>query len=222
MSDDQPTNAGGDSGGSDPQPIGDAGQFTQRVRYNQVSARVPEHVARGIFSTGALVLQGPHEFIIDFIQTVTRPHQVSARVILPTSILPRMVDALRQNIETYTQRFGAPPELPKPPQPTKPPSIEEIYEHLKLPDEAASGTYANTVMITHAPAEFCFDFITSFYPRSAVACRVFMSAPQVPRLLQSLNQSLDQFKKRIADAQKQQQQMPRPDEPPAPPPAPEA
>ena len=217
---------------SDPQSVGDAGQFTQRIRHQQVSARVPEDVARGTFATGALVMQGPHEFIIDFIQTVTRPHQVSSRVILPTSILARMVEALKQNLDTYSTRFGAPQELPKPPQPQKPPSVEEIYEHLKLADEIASGTYANTVMITHAPAEFCFDFITSFYPRSAVACRVFMSAQQVPRLLQSLNQSLEQFKRRIADAQRQQQsgqQTPppgpgtgirpqNPGEPPSPPP----
>ncbi len=213
----QPTPSGDEF---EPKSIGEAGQFTQRIRHQQVAARVPESIGRGIYATGALVLNGPHEFIIDFIQTVTRPHQVNARVILPTSILPRVVEALKQNLETYTSRFGAPPELPKPPQPAKPPTVEEIYEHLKLTDEVAAGIYANTVLITHAPAEFCFDFIASFYPRSSVNCRIFMSAPQVPRLLTTLGQSVDQYRRKLSQAQANQAPPPPPakptDEPDAP------
>ena len=83
----------------------------------------------------------------------------------------------------------------------KPPSIEEIYEQLKLPDDMLSGDYANAVMIAHTPAEFCFDFITNFYPRSAVSCRVFLSAPQVPRLLDSLIRSFQQYQQKLRAAQ---------------------
>ena len=46
-------------------------------------------------------------------------------------------------------------------------------------------TYANAVMIGHGPHEFSFDFITNFYPHSAVSARVFLSAGQVPRLYES-------------------------------------
>lgn len=181
---------------SQPQSVGDSGQFTQRLKYQQVSARVPESVARGVFSTGALVLNGPHEFIVDFLQAVTRPQQVAARVVLPPTIMFSIVRALRQNLDNYISRFGAPPELPKPPPNFRPPSIDEIYDQLKLPDDVASGVYANTVMITHSVTEFCFDFITSFYPRSAVATRIYMSAPQIPRLLETLERSYTQYQQR--------------------------
>ncbi|MEX0741837.1 MAG: DUF3467 domain-containing protein [Phycisphaeraceae bacterium] len=251
------------------------GQFSQRIRHEQVSARVPEEISRGVFATGALVLNGPHEFIIDFLQSVTRPHQVVARVVLPTTIMQSMVRAMQQNFDNYTKRFGPMPELPTPPTATDadaeaksdapadagqssaesagldasvppsdtgdpgstqtptpstpsaggydsgfsdeaspgeppaaptPPSVEEIYGQLKLPEEVATGTYANTVMITHSPAEFCFDFITSFYPRSTVTARIFMSAAQVPRLHATLSRSFDQFKQKVIAQQKRQQQ----------------
>ena len=53
----------------EPQPTGDPGSFTQEFQHTQVSARVPERVGRGVFCTGALVLQGPNEFVIDFFRS---------------------------------------------------------------------------------------------------------------------------------------------------------
>jgi hypothetical protein len=41
-------------------------------------------------------------------------------------------------------------------------------------------------MIGHTPAEFRIDFLTNLFPTAAVSARVFLAAPQVPRLLQSL------------------------------------
>jgi hypothetical protein len=91
-----------------------------------------------------------------------------------------------------------PPQFVSPgpavPQPPQPPPIADVYQQLKLPDEILSGVYANTVMIVHGMAEFCFDFITSFYPRSAVSCRVCMAAPHAIELLDSLKRSFDQFR----------------------------
>jgi hypothetical protein len=212
---DQPEGSG--PGGSNPQP-GEGGQpgqdeqgnqISQEVRHQQVAARVPESVGRGTFASGALVLTGSHEFIVDFIQSVAQPRQVAQRVILPPSILNNTINAIQKNIDNYHNRFGEIPELPKNQQQQnqQPPSIEEIYQQLKLPDEVASGVYANTVLITHGQTEFCFDFITSFYPRSTVAARIYMAAPQVPRLLQTLTRSFEQFKQRIAAQQQQQQQQ---------------
>ncbi len=68
--------------------------------------------------------------------------------------------------------------------------IDDIYHDLKLPDDMLSGRYANAVLIRHSGTEFCFDFITNVYPRSAVSCRVFVAAPHVPPLLDSLKRSL--------------------------------
>ncbi len=36
----------------EPQPTGDPGAFTQEFQHSQVSARIPEKVGRGMFSTG--------------------------------------------------------------------------------------------------------------------------------------------------------------------------
>lgn len=258
----------------------------------QLRARVPEHVADGAFSSGAIVVTGPTEFIIDFLQTVGRPHKVAARVVMPHPVMAQFVEALAKNLSLYRERFGDPPqppgvagpatsigptgtprelsdpksatrqaanqlypfgstdvlpgapipELPTPrtddPPSIKPlsspsaaspspitnpvnpqstsqgglgqsgpgqagpvtpppaprrPTPQEIYDDLKIPDSILSGAYANGVMIAHGASEFGLDFLTSFYPQSAVSARVFMAAGQIPRLLESLQQSLRQW-----------------------------
>lgn len=280
----------------------------------QLRARVPDHVADGAFSTGVIVVTGPTEFIIDFLQTVGRPHRVAARVILPHAVMPQFIDALGKNLGLYRDRFGDPPQPPgmpgpataigatgvpreavearpgnrpnvgaapqlgnlaespfgstdvlagaplpsvppapvvgsggdgnepsgtaepaplpaaQPPlPPTGPvppagpaapvssgganvtssprrPTPQEIYDDLKIPDHVLSGAYANGVMIAHGTSEFSFDFLTSFYPQSAVSARIFLAAGQVPRLLDSLQQAMRQL-------QIQRGQPPRGDEP---------
>ncbi len=77
------------------------------------------------------------------------------------------------------------------PQPVAPPQIEDIYDELRLPDNMLSGAYANAVLVRHTGTEFCFDFITNIFPRSAVSSRVYIAAPHVPLLLQSLIRSLN-------------------------------
>jgi len=74
---------------------------------------------------------------------------------------------------------------------------QDIYDELKIKDEILSGTYANAVMIGHGPYEFSFDFITNFYPQSAVSCRVYLASGHIARLLDSLKQSWDQLRPRI-------------------------
>lgn len=189
------------------QPGGEPGAFTQEIHHQQVTARVPEKVSRGVFSTGTLVMQGPHEFVIDFVLRLAQPHQIAARIVLPPTIMPSFIAALRENLGKFQAQFGPPPALPVPPAPVNPPPIEEIYDQLKLHDDLLSGVYANAVMIAHTPAEFCFDFITNFYPRSAVSCRVYLSAPQVPGLLNTLIRSYQQYQQKLA-----QGQQPRPPE----------
>lgn len=77
-----------------------------------------------------------------------------------------------------------------PSQPSTP-QIEDIYDELRLPDGMLSGTYANAVLVRHTGTEFCFDFITNIFPRSAVSSRVYLAAPHVPLLLQSLIRSIN-------------------------------
>src|SRR5258708_705162 len=111
--------------GSDPQT------FTQEFQFGNLGARVPEKVARGVFATGALVIQGATEFVLDFLLRMNQPHQVVARVILPISLVPQLIDALKANLENYRKTHGtapAPPAPAAPVTPPAPPSIEEIYQ----------------------------------------------------------------------------------------------
>jgi hypothetical protein len=179
-------------------PPGDSGLFSQEVQHASVSARVPEKVGRGVFATGAMAQQAAHEFILDFVQAVVQPRQVVARVVLAPAVLHALIQALRENLAHYQAQFGPPPAL-RPPAPGTPrPSSEEIYAQLKLPDELLSGAYANAARIVHSQAEFCLDFITTFYPRSAVSCRVYLAAAQAPVFLDTLTLSWQQYQQRLA------------------------
>ena len=163
-------------------------------------ARVPDHVSSGTFSTGAIVMTGPTEFIIDFLQTIGRPQKVACRVIVPFSVMPQMIEALQTNLNLYRNRFGDPVQpVQQPPNPdARRPTPQEIYDDLKMPDEVLSGTYANGVMIGHGATEFGLDFLTSFFPQSAVSARVFLASGQVPRLLDSLKGAVKQLDQRRA------------------------
>jgi hypothetical protein len=185
--------------------------FSQDIQIANLSARVPERVARGVFSTGVLVLQGPTEFVLDFVLRMNQPHQIVARVVLPINLIPQLIEALKVNLENYKRTFGsAPPPLPMPQPPPTPPSMEEIYQDLKIGDEVLVGVYANSVMVVHTAAEFCLEFISNFYPKAVIAARVFLSAPQVPVLLTTLTQSWQNLQAKIQQQQHQQQHPPLP------------
>ncbi len=222
--------------------------YHEEVQHSPATARIPEKVSPGVFSTGTIVMHGPHEFVIDFLQSLAHPRRVAARVVLPPTVISPFLGAMQDNFAKYTQMFGPLPRMPQPrpatppretpegnaggqpgggspggaaggaaggagqeptpfplhqpdPTPPKPATptpmpISEVYEHLKLPDEMLSGVYANTVVISHTGAEFCFDFITSFFPRSAVAARIYMACPHVVEFSESLTRSWEQFRNR--------------------------
>ena len=151
-------------------------------------------------------MTGANEFIVDFLQTIGRPHRVAKRVVIPHPVMPQFIEALHTNLELYKGRFGDPPSPPQQQNlgQTRRPSPQEIYDDLKLPDEVLSGVYANGVMIGHGASEFGLDFLTSFFPQSAVSARVFLAAGQVPRLLESLRgvqRQLEQRRKGNAPGQ---------------------
>jgi hypothetical protein len=198
----------------------------QQVRSSHIGALVPTHIGRGVFSTGVAVLQGQYEFIVDFLLQMQQPQQVVARVVLPPPVVGQFLHALGENITKYENRFGPiahnqPAANPVPtegqqdgatqqPETSVPPvegttgsmpqhRAEDLYDQLRLPDDVMAGHYANAVMIGHSTSEFSFDFIATFYPRSVVVQRVFLSAPNVPRLKDSLSQAFEQFRKRVGN-----------------------
>jgi len=73
------------------------------------------------------------------------------------------------------------------------PSASDIYDDIRLENEVESGVYANALMIGHSASEFKLDFIANLYPNSIVTTRVFLSSPQLIRVLQSMKRTYSQF-----------------------------
>jgi hypothetical protein len=203
-----------------PQGPGNGGESSEPTRAHHLSARVPESVSRGVFSSGVVVMTGGSEFILDFVQNLGQPPQVAARVVMPHATLPQFIEALRTNLGIYMRRFGQPPALPRGTV-ERQPTAQEIYDELKIRDDVLCGAYANGVMIGHSASEFKFDFLTNLFPTTAVSARVYLSAPQVPRLLDSLTSTYQQFQQRVKQQREQQRGTPGsgPDPEPPPPPA---
>jgi hypothetical protein len=202
-------------GGEQAQPGDSSGQINQRIQHSPVTARVPDKVARGVFSTGVIVIDGPYEFVLDFVMGLVQPRQVVARVVLTPQVLEQFVAVIRDNVGKFEARFGKISVLPKPQVPQRQPTIQEIYDDLKMSDEVHVGAYANAVLMSHGASEFTFDFITRFFPNAAVSARVFLAAPQVPKLLESLTVSMNRYRQRVQAMQQQGgEQGPTPQTPP--------
>ena len=208
---------------SDQQAAGDSGaKPAEGQSQRHVSARVPESVASGVLGTGIIVMTGANEFVVDFIQGLGQPAQVVARVVVPHAVMPQFIDALQRNLQLYRERYGDLPELPKNPTPQRQPSAQEIYDELKMSDEVRTGSSANGVMIGHSVTEFKLDFLANLFPQTAVSSRVFMATPQVPRMLESLQRTYQQFQQRVGKQPEVGQgagDPPTPEPPVSPPPA---
>jgi hypothetical protein len=194
---------------SPPPPRDDsAGVTNGQLLHAPVGARIPDRIAPGAAANGVVVLEGPDEFIVDFVQNLARPPRLMARVVMTHRVMAQFVEALRDNLSKFEQRFGPPKPMPAPP-PDHKPNIREFYDELRMSDDLLSGAYATSVIIGHSPAEFFFDFITRFYPKAAVSARVFVAASQAPGMLATLSASSQRAGQR-----------PNPPQPAAPPPQP--
>ncbi len=182
--------------GSDPAPQASP-VFTQPFAHTPVSARVPERVGRGLFATGVIVQEGPGEFVLDFLQSLTRPAEICARVVIPPQVMGALISTLTENLTKFSQTYGAPTPLPKPPPNQRRPTTQEIYENFKLSEDVMSGVYANSVLIGHDAAEFFLDFITRFYPTACVSAHIYLAASQTPRVLETLNTAMAQYQRRL-------------------------
>ena len=91
-------------------------QPVQQIQHSSATARIPDEIGRGVFATAVIVLHGPNEYTIDFIQSLARPNRVAARIILPPVVANQFVIALEQALEKYRNAFGHLPHEPQPSQ----------------------------------------------------------------------------------------------------------
>jgi hypothetical protein len=157
-----------------------------------ISARVPEKIAKGVVATGFLAFIGPNEVVIDFLQFISRPANLAARVVMTPAVTEQFLLVLRENLARYTSNFGPPPVLPKSPE-NQPKSAQEIYDELKVPDEQLHGVYANACLVGHTPAEFAIDFITTFIPNAVVSNRVYLAAPRITQLIETITGVMEKY-----------------------------
>src|SRR4051812_29569804 len=98
----KPPEGSGQGGGPEqpnqPQSQGGSGQFSQHIQHSPISARVPEKVAKGVFSTGVIVIDGPYEFVLDFVMGLVQPRQVVARVVMHPAVVEQFINAIRDNV----------------------------------------------------------------------------------------------------------------------------
>jgi len=175
-----------------------------------ISARVPEKVAKGIVATGFMSCIGPNEVVIDFLQIIARPAHLASRVVMAPAVAEQFLAVLRENLSRYVSNFGQPPALPKNPPEAQPRSPQEIYDELKIPDDQLHGVYANACLVGHTPAEFAIDFITTFMPHAVVSARIYLAAPRIPPLIDTLTNILEKYHRQRQQQQQIQIQPPPP------------
>ena len=113
--------------------------YHQEVQHHPATARVPEKVGLGVFSTGTIVMHGPHDFVIDFLQSLAMPRRVAARVILPPTVVPLFLAAMQDNFAKYTAAFGPLPRMPQPPGRTPPQEGTARHDAPHAPHDAPRG-----------------------------------------------------------------------------------
>lgn len=175
---------------------GEPDHTSQTIRRRNHTARMPKGVIHGVYGSTITVLHTPTEFVLDVLQTLSPPARLATRVVLPPTVMQRLVVGLGQAIEQYEARFGPLPAPPKPPDDQPRTALEDLYNELAYADETLSGTYANTVRLNFNQSDFCLDFIASFLPHASVSARVYMSAAQTKRALESMRKAVDNARRR--------------------------
>jgi len=66
---------------------------------------------------------------------------------------------------------------------------------IELPEDEATGTYSNLVMISHSPSEFILDFISVMpgAPKAKVVKRMVLSPDHAKRLLNALSENIQRY-----------------------------
>lgn len=72
---------------------------------------------------------------------------------------------------------------------------------IELPEEEASGTYSNLVMITHSASEFILDFIAVMpgVPKAKVVKRMVLTPDHAKRLSNALAENVKKFEEEHGD-----------------------
>ena len=73
--------------------------------------------------------------------------------------------------------------------------FEQGQIQIELPEEEASGTYSNLVMISHSPSEFILDFISVMpgAPKAKVVKLMVLTPDHAKRLMNALSENIKRY-----------------------------
>ncbi len=74
-------------------------------------------------------------------------------------------------------------------------NINKGQMEIEIPEEEASGTYSNLVMISHSPSEFILDFISVMpgRPKAKVLKRMVLTPDHAKRLVNALSENIKRY-----------------------------
>ncbi len=72
----------------------------------EIQVRFPEKIMGGSYANHMIVLHTKEEFIMDFILASPPAGSVTARVITSPGHMKRIINALRDNVKKYEEKFG--------------------------------------------------------------------------------------------------------------------
>ena len=68
---------------------------------------------------------------------------------------------------------------------------------IKMPEEIAKGTYANTTAVFHTREEFILDFLNVFPPVGVATARIITSPGHIKRIIRALKENLELYENRF-------------------------
>jgi hypothetical protein len=76
--------------------------------------KVPDEVARGVYTNAMAVFHTREEFVLDFLNVFPPGGIATARIITSPGHIKRILRALNENLRRYEERFGEVKEAPSP------------------------------------------------------------------------------------------------------------
>lgn len=161
----------------------------------QPDPRIDPLVKPGAFATGLAVIHSQEEFMLDFINGMSAPPLVAARIVVTSQQLKRILHVLRENIRLYEEAFGAIPATASNAS-SKNTNAGDLYAQLHVPDELLGGSYSNAMTSRYTRDVFILDFMTKFPPVAKVVSRLLISTQQIRSISGAIEDNIAQYEKR--------------------------
>ncbi len=73
---------------------------------NQINVEFPKEIAGGVYANNMAVTHTAEEFIMDYIMIAPPAGVVKSRIVVSPGHMKRILQALRENMDKYEQKFG--------------------------------------------------------------------------------------------------------------------